>query len=410
MNTPRQKTLFIPFQNLLFSLFVIFFNKFSLFANDGSYISGPEGGALFPLKSSSIQMVEEEVIYDVTSGEFVTTFIFLNLSDSVQRVTFGFPISAKFDEQEYDYDPSSRDTLYEIARINSQMNFLTWVNGKERKRNLIPIIPDTDYNYAFSFTYTFKPKEKIRVVNTFNQGKGYGFSNDGTEYDAYTYILKTGSLWAGNIKKARILFKFSPGFKMTFSNRSDIKIDFKDNKRVISLVNYEEGLKPFPNNNFKVDTTNNTVEWLFSDFKPKFDVSAIFYNSAISNSILFFPVCDSLSFFIQQSNPKNFDSYFNQVKNELKYESEYGKEYFVYVYESVAKFILNGLYVPLERYQIRHIINGFAALFGYRFKNPLWEKMFSQFKWYKPTTENPNYPPEIALQIKQLSELYSTLK
>ena len=75
--------------------------NFNIIANDGAYSIGPQGGTLFPIENNSIQMLEETVIYNQSKEAFTTSFIFYNTSDSIQMVTFGFPVLPSMDSEEY---------------------------------------------------------------------------------------------------------------------------------------------------------------------------------------------------------------------------------------------------------------------------------------------------------------------
>ncbi|NPA69095.1 MAG: hypothetical protein GXO50_10840, partial [Chlorobi bacterium] len=88
---------------VIFFILLSFFMNLKAFADDGAYEVGPQGGSIYPINNKYIQMLKEVVVYDQSSGKFTTTFVFYNTSDSVQKVTFGFPVFPSEDSENY-YD------------------------------------------------------------------------------------------------------------------------------------------------------------------------------------------------------------------------------------------------------------------------------------------------------------------
>jgi len=90
-------------------LILILVTAITAFADDGPYRIDPRGGTIYPINNEHIQMLKETVIFDQSTGELTTTFIFYNTSDKPQTVTFGFPVFPVDSATSPRYNPSCQN-------------------------------------------------------------------------------------------------------------------------------------------------------------------------------------------------------------------------------------------------------------------------------------------------------------
>ncbi|RLD68456.1 MAG: hypothetical protein DRI95_02985 [Bacteroidetes bacterium] len=387
----NEKTLAI----ILISLF--FFVK--LKADDGAYTIGPQGGSIYPINNEYIQMLEELVVYNQTKGTFATTFLFTNTSDTVQKVTFGFPVWPSDAYGDYSDDIVNKSKQNQIDEIKKTLQFRTWIDKKLISRKLWATDTIDNYNFAFVTTVTFQPKETKTIVNKFKQGFGYGGDNMGRQWHDINYILKSGAGWKGVIKKAKIIFIMNSEENISLNSDTVVTDDFMGDylSNNYMLINFRDGwsFSPNPSN---IDYKQNIITWEFYDLEPDFDISLTNTENDFDYicDFAFLGYLDTLSSFIISNDTLKYNKYYENLKSKkglfsVKKEyceifyNEYGKDFF-------KKHKLDE-YSKLTN-KIRHIINAYAALNNYEFSNKMWLKLFRLFVWYNPTTKSPIYDLE----------------
>lgn len=388
-----------------FLFFILSFFIFQIKANDGAFSIGPQGGTIYPENNEQIEMLEEEVIYDESTGQFVTTFFFRNTSNKMQNVIIGFPV-APSDDSENDFSENPPTDHELMNEIKNTFKFETWVDGDYISRELWEIGKGNRYKFAFTTTVTFKPNQTINVVNKFNQGFGYGGDNMGGRFSSIKYILKTGAYWKGNIGKAKIIFHLNKDYH-DFETKKDTGLLYMDYIGVFHK-HWNASIEPV-----SFDFVANTITWEFMNFEPDFDIDLSFYNEVgflLSNEFL--NDIDSLSKLITTNDTTRFHELIKGFKKQYKFNDEdiSYKKYFFVIYLNTAEQLLHNkgkLDSLTVHYKIRHIINAFAALHDYEFSNPLWTKTFTLFDWYTPRTKTPKYSSEITLYINRLREYES---
>ncbi len=380
--------------------FVLVFSLFAFVAeaNDGAFSIGPQGGTIYPENNEHIEMLEEEVIYDEATGQFITTFLFRNTSGEAQSVIIGFPVAPSEDsELFYSNNIPSDDEL--MNEIKNTFKFETWVDEEYISRELWEIGKGNKYKFAFTTTVTFKPNQIRKVVNRFNQGFGYGGSNTGSNFSRIMYILRTGAFWKGNIGKAKIIFKLNTENEL---KKTGPKYDLYQNH----LFSYRKGWKS-NKTPVSIDSITNTITWEFKDFEPDFDIHFRLYEE-FSNGlpVEFLFDIDTLSKYISRNDIGKFEKKLKKLRSYIKINGYQSKNVFNNIYIAYTDNLLNntkGIDSITAHYKVRHIINAFAALNNYEFSNPMWAKTFELFDWYTPNTKTPDYSPEIQTLIEKLN-------
>ncbi|MDP3024305.1 MAG: hypothetical protein Q8O10_02095 [candidate division Zixibacteria bacterium] len=183
-------------------------------------------------------MVAETVKVQKGEEEWEVNCIFiLRNSGESSEVQIGFP------------DLTERSPGQETIQgtIN---NFKCFVDGKEiqteHKQGVrSPLDPELTYPFAYVWRTAFGKHQTHRIVNTYSF-KGM-FSSDGLIW--LRYVLKTGALWKGKIKKA--ILEFDLG---------EIDPRFVTSIRPSGFV-----------------IRKNKIRWTFSDFEPKEDIEITYY-------------------------------------------------------------------------------------------------------------------------------------
>lgn len=224
----------ILFSLLLFSLIC--------FANDSIYKG--DGITVYPVKSSNIQMVAE-VVY-ITEGvglgwqvEVVATFRNYGPAETVQ---IGFPFRAY--TPGFEFDPDSMD----IEDYPVKPKFHAYVDGIE-----VPSAPkigiknpelDILYDLVYTFNVHFAKDETKMIRHLYTVGGNMSSSGD----EEFTYVLKTGSLWKGNIESVAIIVELS--------------------KKAASKIDYI-----WPKEHNVIEKSNTLLlTWKFKNIKPDFDL------------------------------------------------------------------------------------------------------------------------------------------
>ncbi len=393
----------------LFLILISFLPDLILHANDGAYEIGPQGGSIYPINNKYIQMLSEVVIYDQRKGEFSTTFVFHNTSDSVQKVTFGFPVFPAENSEDY-YNGIKVSKEKQIAEINKELQFRTWVNNEEVLRKVWAIDTTDDYRFAFVMTIEFQPKETKTIVNKFKQGFGYGGDNMGRNWKDIAYILKSGAGWKGAIKDVKVVFKMNLEENI-LSDSSHLYADTYflgglDDFFGYRIYRYKNTwtYSPEPTN---IDYDKNIINWEFKDLEPDFNIKLTKMNDDFDILCLckFLDYLDTLSSYIISNDTIRFNAYYDKLRRQ-KDLFRVNKEYCEVLYEQYGEDFLT-IHKSSEDFsqyktQTRHIINAYAALNGYKFSNKMWYKMFQLFDWYNPQTRTPLYD---TIQKKNIDNL-----
>jgi hypothetical protein len=204
-------------------------------ANDANLSS--EGGNIFPLRHSTVQMASENVVIDIFKDTInaICKFKFFNHSDTGQQLLMGFPASACVDTGE------EIDALY-------IRNFSTKITG-----NIVPVeYKESTQGFDSSFLlrerfcratpgwYFWKsyihPNDTLIVINT------YSGDLEPISYGSVTvaYTIGTGATWYKNITTGKITFRLDKVCTTRFliSHSENAKI-YED-----SIVYVFENLKP----------------------------------------------------------------------------------------------------------------------------------------------------------------------
>lgn len=375
---------------------LLFLSFFCLCANDGYYTSSAQGGTLYPMQNQSVQMLEEEVVYNQKAGTFSTRFIFYNTSDQTEEVILGFPVMPSEDEEAYYDEDAPEKTKAEImTEIEAELQFKTWINGKEIARQLWQTDTVDNYEYAFYTPLTFKSGEKIEVLNKFKQGFGYGGTNLGENWTDISYILKTGASWKGNIQNATVRFELEPTDLNYYTDTIIAKrygIMPTDGYCYTVEIN-GWNFSPEPTT---IDHENSIITWELRDFKPDFDIHIRQSKSCVEMQECFDFVddFDILALYITNNEKDKFEKYIEKLRKK-KYLFKNQKENCAKMYIQYAEDIIARVDTvnnqTLLKSKIRHIVNGLAAIRGYIFKNEQWASMFGLFTWYEPVTGKPHY-------------------
>lgn len=167
-----------------------------------------DSGAIFPLVSTSLQLVYENVTVflsqDSPDVPVVCEYNLRNLTDMTQTAEMSFLINSEgASGAEYDAERQYQDT-----------NFVVLVNGREVSVETVPAKPGAWANYLQYptdtlpvWTVTLQPREDAHVSISYSSMMG----NGGGGVEAYRYLAKAASLWAGPIEYATIRFVVGDG-------------------------------------------------------------------------------------------------------------------------------------------------------------------------------------------------------
>ncbi len=160
-------------------------------ADDG--VLGTIGFAVTPLDDDQVQMVAEWVQAEVGawSAQVTCVFTFTNAGPAT-TVLMGFPEARDYSGRG---DPSLHD-------------FRAFVDGQEVATDFRPQAEAQGYsNYAgwHTFSVSFAADQTRVVSNSYRGGNSYTSNGE----HSFSYILQTGSTWAGPIGQADIVVRWS---------------------------------------------------------------------------------------------------------------------------------------------------------------------------------------------------------
>jgi hypothetical protein len=143
----------------------------------------------------------------------------------------------------------------------SDKNFIVRVDEKELPINKNKITDDiklkigSEYDFMYTWTITFKPKEK-RVIECIYNVQWSIEPESYPDGSSFRYITKTGALWKGTITKAEFYIKLNDHIS-NWLRQQRIKLQIKP--KGYKITDYQ------------------TIEWLFTDWKPMEDISIIIW-------------------------------------------------------------------------------------------------------------------------------------
>jgi hypothetical protein len=235
---------------------IIFLFSFSIVSADDTEFAG-EGETVWPIESKEIEMVAETVLVQPAEIGWDADCIFIlrNTGESTE-VQVGFPDQTK-------RSPGEESTQGTIENFRCFIDE-TQVQVEHKNSIQSPLDPEIEYPYAYVWIMSFKKGQTRKVINSFSF-KGM-FSSDGL--NTLVYVLRTGSLWKGTIKKGLIEF-----------NLGEIDPHFCSFIKPVGYV-----------------IKKNKIRWTFSDFEPKEDVWIGYYRKLQSwaNSVDKFIDSDSI--------------------------------------------------------------------------------------------------------------------
>lgn len=212
-------------------LLLILFNI--CYSDDASI--GTEGGNVYPIFNTNVQMIKERIKIKITKNDINTTckFWFVNKGPE-DNIGMGFPALEE--------SPSSGNKLVR--------NFKCYHNGKEIKTSLANSVTtwDNDSRYKeikkwYSWYIEMGEGDTCLIVNKY---KGdFGVTNWG--WESVHYTISTGATWDGPILDGRICFdhsqlastRFIPDKTFKHIDKSKIKIEFSEDSTVFSFKNYK---------------------------------------------------------------------------------------------------------------------------------------------------------------------------
>ncbi len=182
---------------LIFILITLLFISNTLLADDAQI--SHVGGNIIPIRNDNISMELEDLQIKENSGWDIDVLYRFKNNGKKQIVKMGFPES--------------------WGQVNEISKFQTWINGKlinsEKLENQDQFADNPkdelfyeeyrkiggNYLRFYSFDVFFKENETVEVRHRFKMGINCGPGEGGHCW--FSFILKTGSLWKGPIKKFR---------------------------------------------------------------------------------------------------------------------------------------------------------------------------------------------------------------
>ncbi len=193
-------------------IILIVISSFSLFGNDGVYLSS--GGVIYPTKETKISLDREILSFKVQDNICTVNilFEFNNPEKNERKLLIGFQAPS-----------AAGDATDEVCNTSQISDFKIFSDG-----NIIPYklkkaecedcelkeIKDLYFTqeesgvFVYLFEYTFKPG-----MNRINQSYSFPRTTNVVVDEIYYYILKTGAKWAGGMIK-----------------HLSVQIDYGDNK------------------------------------------------------------------------------------------------------------------------------------------------------------------------------------
>ncbi|MBX7226199.1 MAG: hypothetical protein K1X55_09210 [Chitinophagales bacterium] len=214
-------------KNISILFFIILtYSSFSNVAQPGVYNAGGTGGfsLYFPEDQAAykkIQMKEEKVSIELFPGYAVimADYQMYNSSDSIVTIKAGYPVNAFY----HSNNQSNKVGVY----FDSLYLFKAWVNDTLAKLSILAT-PDNNRQSFVGFSNTdnigkwywwsasFPPKTTTKisvffVVNTNDASIRRGYTV--RKYNAFVYVVESGSIWQPPIEKATFNVFLGKGVK-----------------------------------------------------------------------------------------------------------------------------------------------------------------------------------------------------
>ncbi len=247
-------------------------------ADSATMMVFPDGRGAIPIETDQITMEAESVSIvptgnllsyaDVPEMEVTCVFYLRNLTDQPLDVSVGFPFEKLCVVNSWGgisyFDYSSvidriLDTDEKIIPVDSMVpdwfQFRAFTDAEAYEvtfeRGLINRdLGLVDWPLIACWDMHFEPGETVRLVNTYNAGWDYYWYEDYTA--SFTYIVRSGALWAGRIGDAVISITMPEQYPL--SMLSD------------SLCSWADW-------NSSPEVDGNRVTWHFTDWKPLEDIT-----------------------------------------------------------------------------------------------------------------------------------------
>lgn len=230
-------------------------------ANDGAFYG--TGATVFPVNDAAIALDTEVLNIRQTGptvGSYVdhwqveVTYNFRNTTDAPVTVQMGFP----------EWCVSTPDNYEDLPAKCSEWtieDFTIKVDGTAVKATVKRTTPgkdtlaDMSYHRAHTFPVTFAPNQTRTVHHTYRHRGGITspWCSD------MTYILKTGALWQGAIKKLDITVEVIDRFKQRESSEG-----------------WLTGENSLPAATITPTANGEILRWSMTDHEPKHDLSVSF--------------------------------------------------------------------------------------------------------------------------------------
>ncbi|MCK5116758.1 MAG: hypothetical protein KAR44_09175 [Candidatus Aegiribacteria sp.] len=221
--------------------FLLFLLAGNTVADSSTMFVFPDGRGAMPIETDQITMEAESVSIvptgniishtNVPEMEIICVFYLRNLTDQPLDVSVGFPFEDSVVSDWVQFRAFTGDEEFEI----------TYESGLVNRDVFWPLIACWEMH--------FQPGETVRLVNTYNAGWNYFWYDNFTA--SFTYIVRSGALWAGRIGDAVISITVPEQY---FSMLSDSVCAWAD-----------------WNGSPEVDGTR--ITWHFTDWKPLEDIT-----------------------------------------------------------------------------------------------------------------------------------------
>jgi hypothetical protein len=387
----------------------------ALQADDGYVVINPYSGTVTPKKNNNIQMISEEVYYDNNKEEFTAIFMLKNLTSATQIIDIAFPVN--FDESMSEKKLADEQIL---SFLKKQYQFKTFLDGvlidsilykidKEKANKL--------YNYAFvTKKVVFNPKSTRKLQHKYKQKiTSSSFSNTGEDKFELIYVVETGRSWAGKIKQA--YFKFTlPTYNINVQKNL---LHYKTLTEKDGLVRIDISISPKPSNVIS-DKNLLTVEWLFKEFDPDFNILCIIDYTGTPSS--YTAPSRTYKYVLQPLIEKN------KLEDDAIYFYEHEFTKLAISYEEYLDFLCFWLikeYNTLQKDDVISInkekkiilsnlcwfyINLSYARKGYIFNSDIWKRLFGSFSWYKEVTRSPIFNEQEKRNIDHIAKIRNELE
>lgn len=319
-------------------------------ANDGAYLSS--GSIIYPVSETSVSM-EKEILSFTCSDKMAYVniyFEFLNPEKTEKKILMGF--QAPYPSGDVNFSVRSKPPI-ENFKVLTDGKLIPYNLKSAKCENCELIEPSemvinefTSGIYVYLFEVTFKPG--INVIN-----HSYNFHASSQVYleETYSYILKTGSKWAGGTIR-----DFTLQVDMGANSYFFIKDLFPDHSswKIVGAGKVTEKYNKMgsdKNTNRMVRISSGKLEINVKDFKPSENI--------------FFGIFSKNSFFTDLLHKKIVP----------------GK-----IIRAMGSLTINFKNYP-ESYSIEELKilrNAVYAQHGYIFKNAELQNYFMQFDWYLP--------------------------